>query len=135
MLGMLNGTPFKAAMWRLLGVRVGQRLFDDGCNIPEKSIVTIGDDCTLNSQSLIQSHSMEDGAFKLEPTLIGNSVTLGVGSFVHYGVVVGDDAIVETDSFVMKGERVPAGEATRTKLQMPAWSTATPLGLPVDPDV
>lgn len=109
MLGMLNGTPFKAAMWRLLGVRVGRRLFDDGAGIPEKSIVTIGDDCTLNSQCLIQSHSMEDGAFKLEPTVIGHRATLGVGSFVHYGVVVGDDAIVEADSFVMKGAEVPAG--------------------------
>ena len=109
MLGLLNGTPFKAAMWRLLGVRVGRRLFDDGCGIPEKSMVSIGDDCTLNAQSLIQCHSMEDGAFKLEPTVIGNRATLGVGSFIHYGVVVGQGAIVEADSFLMKGEDVPAG--------------------------
>ncbi len=44
-----NGTPFKNAIWRLLGVRLGRRVFDDGCGMPEKTLVTIGDDCTLNA--------------------------------------------------------------------------------------
>ena len=109
MLGLFNGTPFKSIIWRMLGTRVGRRLFDDGCGIPEKSIVTIGDDCTLNAQSLIQCHSMEDGAFKLEETVLGSHVTLSVGAFVHYGVRLGDGAFVEADSFLMKGEDVPAG--------------------------
>jgi len=30
-LGLFNGTPFKGLIWRLLGVRLGKRLFDDGC--------------------------------------------------------------------------------------------------------
>ena len=45
LLQVFNGTtPFKNAIWRLLGVRVGRRLFDDGCTMPEKTLVTIGDD-------------------------------------------------------------------------------------------
>jgi non-ribosomal peptide synthetase-like protein len=108
-LTMFNGTPFKPLVWRLLGVQVGKHLFDDGCSIPEKTIVTIGDDCTLNAQSLIQCHSMEDGAFKLDGTTVGDDCTLGVNSFVHYGVTIGDGAFIEADSFLMKGEEVPAG--------------------------
>ena len=38
-LAMFNGTPFKGVMWRLLGVRIGRRVFDDGCAIPEKTLV------------------------------------------------------------------------------------------------
>jgi non-ribosomal peptide synthetase-like protein len=108
-LALLNGTPFKSVLWRMLGVRVGRRVFDDGCGIPEKTTVTIGDECTLNALSEIQCHSMEDGAFKLGETVIGARCTLGVKAFVHYGVHLGDGAVVEPDSFLMKGEDVPSG--------------------------
>lgn len=106
-LEMFNGTPFKNMIWRLLGVRIGKRVFDDGCAIPEKTIVTIGDDCTLNSLATIQCHSMEDGAFKVDGITIGSGCTIGVNAFIHYGVTLGDGAAVEADSFLMKGEEVP----------------------------
>ena len=106
-LGLFSGTPFKSIILRLLGVRVGKRLFDDGCAIPEKTIVSIGDDVTLNSGSIFQCHSMEDGAFKLEPISIGSRVTIGVGAFVHYGVTMQDGAELKADSFLMKGSDVP----------------------------
>jgi non-ribosomal peptide synthetase-like protein len=105
--GILNGTPFKGLNWKILGARVGRRLYDDGCAIPEKNIVSIGDNCMLNAGSVIQCHSMEDGAFKLEGIRIGSDCTLGVKSFVHYGVAMADGAVLEADSFLMKGEEVP----------------------------
>ena len=83
------------------------RVFDDGCSIPERTLVTIGDDCTLNAGSIIQCHSQEDGAFKSDRTTIGAGCTLGVGAFVHYGVTMGDGAVLAPDSFLMKGEEVP----------------------------
>ena len=33
--------------------------------------------------------------------------TLGVGALIHYGVRIGDGAVIATDSFLMKGEEVP----------------------------
>ena len=39
----------RTSLWRLLGVRIGRRVFDDGCSITERTLVTIGDDCTLNA--------------------------------------------------------------------------------------
>ena len=92
----------------MLGVRIGRRVFDDGCHITERTFVTIGDHCTLNAGSIIQCHSQEDGAFKSDRTAIGAGVTLGVNAFVHYGVTIGDGAMLEADSFLMKGEEVPA---------------------------
>jgi len=74
----------------------------------EKTFVSIGDDCTLNAGSIIQCHSQEDGAFKSDSTTIGSGCTLGVGAFVHYGVTMGDGAVLAPDSFLMKGEDVPA---------------------------
>jgi non-ribosomal peptide synthetase-like protein len=103
---VLNGTPFKNLVWRLLGVRLGRRLFDDGCYIPEKTLVTIGDDCTLAEWSLIQAHSLEDGTFKSDHITIGDGCTIGIGTLVHYGVRMGDGATLDADSFLMKGEEV-----------------------------
>jgi non-ribosomal peptide synthetase-like protein len=107
LLRAFDGTPFKSVIWRLLGVRVGKRLFDDGCALPERSLVTIGDDVTLNVHSKIQCHSQEDGAFKSDRISIGSGATLGIGAFVMYGAAMGDGAVLEPDSFLMKGEDVP----------------------------
>jgi non-ribosomal peptide synthetase-like protein len=104
---LFNGTPFKGMVWRMLGVRVGRRLFDDGLTMTERTLVTIGDDCTFNLSSNVQCHSQEDGAFKSDRSTIGNGCTLGVNAFVHYGTDVGDGAVIEAHSFLMKGEEVP----------------------------
>jgi non-ribosomal peptide synthetase-like protein len=58
--------------------------------------------------TVIQCHSQEDGAFKSDHTAIGAGVTLGVAAFVHYGVTMGDRSVLASDSFLMKGEEVPA---------------------------
>ncbi|MEU1403016.1 Pls/PosA family non-ribosomal peptide synthetase [Streptomyces sp. NPDC005728] len=106
-LNVFNGTPFKALVWRLLGVRIGRRVFDDGCYMTERTLTTIGDDCILNAGSKIQCHSQEDGTFKSDVTTLGAGCNLGVASHVHYGVTVGDGAVLAPDSFLMKGEEVP----------------------------
>ncbi|HEY1573797.1 MAG TPA: Pls/PosA family non-ribosomal peptide synthetase [Pseudonocardiaceae bacterium] len=104
---LLNGTPFKNLAWRMLGVRLGKRLFDDGASMPEKTLVTIGDDVTLNAGSIVQCHSQEDGAFKSDRIAVGDRCTVGVGAWVHYGVTMGADAVLAADSFLMKGEDMP----------------------------
>ena len=107
LIGMLNGTPFKSPVWRLVGVRIGRRVFDDGCSIAERTLVTIGDECTLNAGSVIQCHSMEDGIFKADYTVLEDGCTLGTGALIHYGVTMGQGAQLQPDSFLMKGEKVP----------------------------
>ncbi|MGH3888737.1 MAG: Pls/PosA family non-ribosomal peptide synthetase, partial [Pseudonocardiaceae bacterium] len=101
-----NGTPFKNLIWRLLGVRIGRRVFDDGCYIPEKTLVTIGDGSTLNASSVIQCHSQEEGIFKSDRTTLGAGCTVGINAFIHYGVTMGDGAVLDADAFLMKGEEL-----------------------------
>lgn len=128
-LRLLNGTPFKALFWRALGVRGARRLFDDGCRMPERTLVTIGDDCTLNLGAALQCHSQEDGTFKSDHITVGSGCTVGVGVLVHYGSTVGDGAVIAADSFVMKGEQVApgtrwAGNPAREVAARPAEVTA-----------
>jgi non-ribosomal peptide synthetase-like protein len=109
LINAFNGTPFKSVLLRLVGVKVGKRVFDDGCAFTERMLATVGDDCTLNAESTVQCHSMEDSIFKSDHTVIGAGTTLGVGALVHYGVTIGEGAAVLPDTFVMKGEALPDG--------------------------
>ena len=70
-----DGTPFKNLVWRVLGVRIGKRVFDDGCYLTERTLTTLGDDCILNAGTKIQCHSQEDGTFKSDRTTIGAGCT------------------------------------------------------------
>ena len=104
---ILNGTPFKGLALRLWGVRIGRGVFDDGCLIMDKTLVSIGDGCALNAGSIIQPHSQEDRTFKSDRIAIGVGCTLGTGALVHYGVSMGNGVELAPDSFLMKGEDVP----------------------------
>jgi non-ribosomal peptide synthetase-like protein len=106
---LFNGTPLKGVLWRSLGVRIGRRVFDDGCSIPEKSLVTIGDDCILNAYSSLWCHTLEDGTFRSDRISVGDACTLGVGAFALYGVTLGTGSLLDTDAFLLKGEEVPPG--------------------------
>jgi non-ribosomal peptide synthetase-like protein len=106
---IFDGTPFKNLIWRLIGVRIGRRMFDDGMYISEPTLTAIGDECVFNERSKIQCDSQEDGTYKSGPTTLGAGCTLGVGAFVHYGVTMGDGSVLAADSFLMKGEHVPCG--------------------------
>jgi len=107
---IFNGTPFKGVILRLLGVRLGRRLFDDGLELAEKNLVTIGDDVTINAGAWLQCHSQEDFAFKCDRITIGNGCTIGVNVMALYGVTMGDGAVLAPDAFIMKGEEVPPHE-------------------------
>jgi non-ribosomal peptide synthetase-like protein len=82
-------------------------VFDDGCAIPEKTLVTIGDHASLNAGSTIQAHSLEDGTFKSDHITIGPGCTLGTYAFAHYGVTMQEGSVLDADAFLMKGEDVP----------------------------
>ncbi|MGW1863184.1 hypothetical protein, partial [Streptomyces collinus] len=44
---------------------------------------------------------------KSDRVTIGAGVTLGVNAFVHYSTTIGDQARLDSDSFLMKGEEIP----------------------------
>jgi non-ribosomal peptide synthetase-like protein len=106
--GAFPGTPMRNVFSRLLGVKVGRKVFDDGCILSERTLVQIGDEANLNEHALIQAHSLEEGVFKSDYVKIGRGASIGVSALVHYGVTLGDDSHLDPDSFLMKGEIAPA---------------------------
>ncbi|MFF5436393.1 Pls/PosA family non-ribosomal peptide synthetase [Streptomyces achromogenes] len=131
-LNIFNGTPYKSLVWRLLGVRMGKRVFDDGCFMTERTLAAVGDECTLNVASKIQCHSQEDGTFKSDGITLGARCTLGVAAHVHYGVTMGEGSVLAPDSFLMKGEEVPPGAHWGGN---PAVDMPEAVGGPLPPDL
>lgn len=99
----LTGTPFRPMMLRLVGLKVGRKVYDAGAGIAEKKLVEIGDHCCINTGTSIQGHSLEDGLYKSDHIVIGNGCTIGPAGFVHYGVRMGDNSVLASDAFLMKG--------------------------------
>ena len=101
---LFGGTPFKNLISRLVGIKIGRKVYDAGCIITERTLTEIDDYANLNEASVMQPHSLEEGVFKSDYIRIGKGCTLGCGAFVHYGVTIGDHAVLDADSFLMKGE-------------------------------
>jgi len=104
---LFTGTPMRNFLSRLLGVRIGRMVFDDGCIVTERTLVEIGDEANLNEGSIIQAHSLEEGVFKSDFVRIGRGCAIGPGAFVHYGVTMNEKTVLDADSFLMKGEITP----------------------------
>ena len=103
------GTPFRTLLVRAAGARIGRRVFDDGCTITEKTLVTVGDFATLGDHATLQGHSLEEGVFKADALSIGRGATIGSRALIHYGTRIGERATVAPHAFVMKGEIAECG--------------------------
>ena len=110
---LFTGTPFKNVVSRLLGARVGKKVFDDGCTFIDKSLLEVGDYTNLNEFCALHGHSLEEGVFKTDRIKIGKGCTVGHAAFVHYGVRMGDEVLLAADSFLMKGESPDPGTTWR----------------------
>jgi non-ribosomal peptide synthetase-like protein len=110
---LFTGTPFKNVVSRLLGARVGKKVFDDGCTFIDMSLLEVGDYTNLNEFCALHGHSLEEGVFKTDRIKIGKGCTVGHAAFVHYGVRMGDEVLLAADSFLMKGESPDPGTTWR----------------------
>ena len=105
----LRGTPFLAMYLRLLGCKIGRRVYLGTTDITEFDLVTIGDDAALNRDCGPQTHLFEDRVMKISTVKIGARCVIGDGSIVLYDAEMQDDSTLGELSMVMKGETLPAG--------------------------
>ncbi len=109
MIKLLDGTPFKSWVLRMQGAKVGKGLFDNGCGFAEPSMVSIGDNCTFNSASYVQCHSLENGTLKSDRVNIQSNCTLGTNAFIQYGTVLEGQSYLSANANLMKGATIETG--------------------------
>ncbi|GAC1309322.1 MAG: non-ribosomal peptide synthetase [Mucilaginibacter sp.] len=109
LLEYMQGTPWLPLMMRLLGVKMGKRVWMNTTDITEFDMVTICDDAALNADCGPQTHLFEDRVMKVGHVKIGARSSIGAGTIILYDSELGDDTHIEALSLVMKGERLAPG--------------------------
>jgi non-ribosomal peptide synthetase-like protein len=107
----LLGTPFFPWYLRLLGSRIGRRVYTQTTGFLEWDLVDVGDGAALNDDCVMQTHLFEDRVLKVSRLRIGRNCVVGAGSVVLYDSIMEDGARLDALSLLMKGERLPAGTA------------------------
>jgi non-ribosomal peptide synthetase-like protein len=109
LVGKLSGTPFVCWFFRLLGAKIGQRVYLDTTDMTEFDLVEIGDEATINHDVTLQTHLFEDRVMKMSRVRIGRGASVGSLSLVLYDTEMGERAALGQLSLLMKGETLPAG--------------------------
>jgi non-ribosomal peptide synthetase-like protein len=107
----LQGTPLLPWYLRLLGARIGRRVYLGTTGFLEFDLVEIGDRSVLNRDCILQTHLFEDRIMKSSHLRIGADCEIGAHSIVLYDTRINDGVRLGPLSLVMKGETLPAGTA------------------------
>jgi non-ribosomal peptide synthetase-like protein len=120
LLAPLRGTPWLAAYFRLMGAKIGRRVYLDTTDLTEFDLVEIGDDAALNEAAGLQTHLFEDRVMKVAAVRVGARATVGSLAIVLYDAVIGDGAELGDLSVLMKGETLAPGTAWEGSPARPA---------------
>jgi acetyltransferase-like isoleucine patch superfamily enzyme len=104
---IFRGSPVWTAYLRWNGARLGRRVYINTVFISDHNLLTCGDDVVIGSDVHLSGHTVEDGLLKAAPVILGDHVTVGVGSVVEIGVTVGSHCQIGALSFVPKHTVLP----------------------------
>ncbi|OYW96717.1 MAG: peptide synthetase, partial [Bosea sp. 32-68-6] len=107
LLDAFRGTPMLPWVLRLFGVKIGTGVYLDSTDITEFDCVTLGDYCSINATSNLQTHLFEDRVMKIGRIEIGAGASIGALTTVLYDTKVGPYAELGVLTIVMKGEAIP----------------------------
>jgi non-ribosomal peptide synthetase-like protein len=104
----LQGTPFISLYFRLLGSRIGKRVFMETTQLTEFDQAEVGDDAALNLTSTLQTHLFEDRVMKTSLLRVGARAMVGPMAVVLYDSEMQEGSTLHGLSLLMKGETLPA---------------------------
>jgi non-ribosomal peptide synthetase-like protein len=108
LINSLTGTPFISWYLRLLGARIGRRVYVETIDFSEFDLARIGDEAALNSECTVQTHLFEDRVMKMSRVDIGPGCSVGANSLVLYDTRMEPGANLGPLSLLMKGETLLA---------------------------
>lgn len=107
----LQGTPLLPLYYRMLGAKVGKGAYIHTTGLIEFDLVTVGDYCCINQDSVLQTHLFEDRVLKASNLTVGDWCDIGAYSIVLYNSRMEDHSHLDSLSLLMKGETLPANTA------------------------
>ncbi|ORX89632.1 acetyl-CoA synthetase-like protein [Basidiobolus meristosporus CBS 931.73] len=104
----LCGTPLVCAWFRLLGSKIGKRVWMDTLQITEADLIHIEDDVSIGADTILQTHLFEDRIMKMDALFIGCCSNIDAMSVILYSATLEENVSIGSLSLVMKGETLPA---------------------------
>ncbi|WP_022677887.1 Pls/PosA family non-ribosomal peptide synthetase [Novosphingobium sp. B-7] len=106
----LAGTPMLRFYYRMLGAKVGRRVFIGRGPIDVADLVTLGDDAVVSDQAMLATSAVERGMLRLGSATLGKGATVGSMAVVGRNAALGDGAVLDDLSSLAAGVTIPAGE-------------------------
>lgn len=103
----LLGSPFAVWGLRLMGCKIGRRVFMDTTLFSEFDLADIRDYAAVNYGATIQTHLFEDRIMKADRLVIGEGATVGNMAVVLYDTEMQIGSYLAPLSVLMKGEKLP----------------------------
>jgi non-ribosomal peptide synthetase-like protein len=109
-LTLLSGTPLLASYYRLFGAKIGKNvtLCSPLLHVPQ--MITIGDDCAINTGSHIFGYSIKSNSLHFAPVVLEKQCLVGSNSVLMPGVTMlqssslGNQSVLEKNNIVEKKE-------------------------------
>jgi acetyltransferase-like isoleucine patch superfamily enzyme len=103
---LFRGSPLWTAHLRLYGARMGKRVYVNSLHLTDYNLLEFGDDVVIGDDVHLSGHTVEEGVVRTAPLRIGPGSTLGVGSVLEIGVVIGARCQLGAMTFVPKYARL-----------------------------
>lgn len=87
-----------------MGAKIGKGTIINTTRISDCDIISIGEDCIIGGDVVINGHSAENEFLHRERVIIGNNVTIGQYATILPGVIIGDNVTVGANTVVPKGK-------------------------------
>ena len=107
---LFRGTPVWTVYLRMNGARFGRRVFVNSLFLSDHNLLTFGNDVVIGSEVHLSGHTVERGCLKTGRLVLGDGVTIGLGSVIDIDVVAGPGAQVGALALVPKHSRLEAGQ-------------------------
>lgn len=106
----LAGTPMIAAYYRLLGAKVGARVYIGKGVIDTPDLVVIEDDAIISDSAVLATAAIERGLLRIGTARIGARASVGAMSVVGRDAALEEGAVLDDLSALSAGETIPACE-------------------------
>jgi non-ribosomal peptide synthetase-like protein len=126
LVGALTGTPFVCWYFRLLGAKIGRRVYMETTDLSEFDLARVGNETALNADCTIQTHLFEDRVMKMSTIDIAPRCKVGAGALVLYDTRMEEGAALGDLSLLMKGETLPSWTSWQGIPALPEGRIRTP---------
>jgi non-ribosomal peptide synthetase-like protein len=120
------GTPLAPFFYRLLGARIGKRVYL-GAPLPDPDLITIEDGASISELANFGTHGLEGGVLQLRRVHIGKDAFVGGQSHIGGGARLGDGARLHPLSSLGEGAIAPPGTEWRGSPAVPVEPGTTEL--------